>query len=84
MNAGLKDPIQLSQTYNLDVLESLIPEKPKCGSCGAEATKRCSRCQGEWYCNRECQVKHWPKHKSACQLMAEATEKLQKELNMNA
>lgn len=63
---------RLAQTYNLDVLERLLPEKPKCGSCGKEALKRCSRCQGEWYCNRQCQVKHWPKHKTACQLMTEA------------
>ncbi|KAJ0039414.1 hypothetical protein NL108_015163, partial [Boleophthalmus pectinirostris] len=42
---------RLAQTYNLEVMESLLPEKPKCGSCGREATKRCSRCQGEWYCN---------------------------------
>ncbi|XP_056130842.1 zinc finger MYND domain-containing protein 10 [Lampris incognitus] len=67
---------RLAQTYSLDVMESLIPERPKCGSCGKEATKRCSRCQMEWYCHRECQVKHWPKHKTACQLMAEATERV--------
>jgi len=28
---------------------------------------------------RECQVKHWPKHKKACQLMVEATEKVQRD-----
>ncbi|XP_029550645.1 zinc finger MYND domain-containing protein 10 [Salmo trutta] len=72
--------LRLAQTYNLDVMESLIPEKPKCGACGAEAFKRCSRCQREWYCQRECQVKHWSKHKVACQLMAEGTEMLQKDL----
>uniref|UniRef100_A0A672ZZ05 Zinc finger MYND domain-containing protein 10 n=1 Tax=Sphaeramia orbicularis TaxID=375764 RepID=A0A672ZZ05_9TELE len=54
---------RLAQTYNLDVMESLIPEKPKCGSCGKVAAKRCSRCRTEWYCSRECQVKHWQKHK---------------------
>ncbi|XP_061584523.1 zinc finger MYND domain-containing protein 10 [Cololabis saira] len=59
---------RLAQTYNLDVMENLLPDKPKCGSCGKEASKRCSRCQGEWYCHRECQVKDWPKHKEACQL----------------
>ncbi|XP_071351391.1 zinc finger MYND domain-containing protein 10 isoform X1 [Trachinotus anak] len=75
---------RLAQTYNLDVMESLLPEKPKCGSCGKEAAKRCSRCQGEWYCHRECQVKHWPKHKKACQLMAETTEKIQRDLNINS
>uniref|UniRef100_A0A9J8D5Q4 Zinc finger MYND domain-containing protein 10 n=2 Tax=Cyprinus carpio TaxID=7962 RepID=A0A9J8D5Q4_CYPCA len=63
---------RLAQTYNLDVMENLIPDKPKCGACGRVGAKRCSRCQGEWYCNRECQVKHWPKHKPACKLMAEA------------
>ncbi|XP_068451382.1 zinc finger MYND domain-containing protein 10 [Clinocottus analis] len=66
---------RLNQVYNLDVMESLLPEKPKCGCCGKEAAKRCSRCQGEWYCHRKCQVKHWSKHKRACQLMTEVKEK---------
>ncbi|XP_054473541.1 zinc finger MYND domain-containing protein 10 [Anoplopoma fimbria] len=75
---------RLNQVYNLDVMESLLPEKPKCASCGKEAAKRCSRCQGEWYCHRECQVKHWSKHKRACQLMAEVTEKIQRDLHVNS
>ncbi|XP_074500793.1 zinc finger MYND domain-containing protein 10 [Sebastes fasciatus] len=75
---------RLNQVYNLDVMESLLPEKPKCGCCGKEAAKRCSRCQGEWYCHRECQVNHWSKHKRACQLMVEATEKIQRDLNINS
>nr|XP_046239375.1 zinc finger MYND domain-containing protein 10 [Scatophagus argus] len=75
---------RLAQTYNLDLMESLLPEKPKCGLCGKEAAKRCSRCQGEWYCHRECQVKHWPKHKKSCQLMAEATEKIQRDLHVHS
>ncbi|XP_061688818.1 zinc finger MYND domain-containing protein 10 isoform X1 [Syngnathoides biaculeatus] len=74
---------RLAQTYNLDMLENLLPEKPKCGCCGREAAKRCSRCQGEWYCHRECQVKHWPKHKKACQLMMEANRKIQADLGNN-
>ncbi|XP_041836399.1 zinc finger MYND domain-containing protein 10 isoform X2 [Melanotaenia boesemani] len=73
---------RLAQTYNLDVMDRLLPEKPKCGSCGKEASKRCSRCQGEWYCHRECQVKHWPKHKKVCQLMAETTETIQRDLHI--
>ncbi|MEQ2309640.1 Zinc finger MYND domain-containing protein 10 [Ameca splendens] len=68
---------RLARTYDLAVMERLLPEKPKCGSCGKEASKKCSRCQGEWYCNRQCQVKHWPKHKKACQLMTETMEKIQ-------
>ena len=42
----------LADTYNLDVLESLITEPPKCAVCGEVAGKRCSRCQNEWYCRR--------------------------------
>ncbi|XP_059800385.1 zinc finger MYND domain-containing protein 10 isoform X2 [Hypanus sabinus] len=68
----LEQARRLAETYNLDVMENLIPDHPKCGFCGAEAAKRCSRCQVERYCSRECQVKHWPKHKKACDLMADA------------
>uniref|UniRef100_A0A3Q2CIN1 Zinc finger MYND domain-containing protein 10 n=1 Tax=Cyprinodon variegatus TaxID=28743 RepID=A0A3Q2CIN1_CYPVA len=75
---------RLAQTYNLDVMERLLPEKPKCGSCGKEASKRCSRCQIEWYCNRPCQVKHWPKHKKACQLMTDTMERIQEDMQIES
>ncbi|KAK2161259.1 hypothetical protein LSH36_119g01005 [Paralvinella palmiformis] len=61
--------------YNFDVLENLITEPPKCVMCGAPASKRCSRCQNEWYCRRECQVKHWKKHKKACNLLVNSLDK---------
>ncbi|XP_029455426.1 zinc finger MYND domain-containing protein 10 [Rhinatrema bivittatum] len=73
---------QWAETYNLNVMESLVQEKPKCGLCGSEAAKRCSRCHNEWYCKRECQVKHWQKHKKACELMADARKKQKEELQM--
>ncbi|XP_023415840.1 zinc finger MYND domain-containing protein 10 isoform X2 [Cavia porcellus] len=60
-----------SETYRLDVLEAVAPERPHCAYCNAEASKRCSRCQKEWYCCRECQVKHWEKHRKACFLAAQ-------------
>jgi len=38
-----------------------------CARCGKEgAPSRCSRCKTFKYCNRECQVAHWPAHKSSC------------------
>lgn len=57
---------RLAQTYDYEMMDSLIKEIPHCANCGAEATKRCSRCRQEWYCGRECQVAHWKKHKSIC------------------
>ncbi|RUS71390.1 hypothetical protein EGW08_020845 [Elysia chlorotica] len=68
-----------ASTYNFDVLEELISEPPKCAVCGHPASKRCSRCQNEWYCRRECQVGHWKKHKSACDLLHNAIEKIKQE-----
>ncbi|XP_056357175.1 zinc finger MYND domain-containing protein 10 isoform X2 [Oenanthe melanoleuca] len=62
-----------AQTYSLDMMEALAPDKPRCRVCGAEAAKRCSRCRNEWYCTRACQVQHWQKHKPACNLMAEVS-----------
>lgn len=41
-----------AETYRLDVLEAVAPEKPRCAYCNAEASKRCSRCQNVWYCCR--------------------------------
>ncbi|KAM4652384.1 zinc finger MYND domain-containing protein 10 [Discoglossus pictus] len=75
--------LRWAQTYNMDVMESLVPDKPKCGSCGAESAKRCSRCQSEWYCKRECQVKHWQKHKKTCDMVSEAMSKMKEELRMS-
>lgn len=41
-----------ADTYNLDMLEELVSDPPKCATCSQPATKRCSRCQTEWYCKR--------------------------------
>jgi len=32
-----------------------------------EGSMRCSKCRTALYCNRECQLKHWPVHKNSCQ-----------------
>jgi len=35
-----------------------------CCACGGKkAVKKCSRCQVAYYCNRECQVADWKRHK---------------------
>eukprot|EP01147_Barroeca_monosierra_P002629 gene2629-5531_t len=58
----------LAAAYNVDTLDALFPEAPKCVVCGQPAAKRCSKCKTEWYCRRQCQVEHWPKHKELCRL----------------
>lgn len=67
--ARQKDIARLASTYNLDALEEVL-EDPKCALCGNLATKRCAKCQQEWYCSRECQVAAWKKyHKKLCAVM---------------
>jgi len=68
---------RLAETYNLDVLESLLPEDPKCGKCGEPAVLRCSKCRNEWYCRRQCQVEDWKVHKKMCKVICENEPKIQ-------
>ena len=37
-----------------------------CANCNADAKSSCSKCARTAYCSRECQVKHWPKHRTWC------------------
>ncbi|XP_076066289.1 zinc finger MYND-type containing 10 [Oratosquilla oratoria] len=60
----------MAGAWDLDTLEALLPESPTCGLCGQPAGRRCSRCRCQWYCRRECQVKHWKTHKAFCDVIA--------------
>ena len=31
-----------------------------------EGSSRCSKCRTALYCNKDCQVQHWPSHKNIC------------------
>lgn len=42
----------LSEVYDIDVMEGLHSNSPRCALCGNNAAKRCSRCRNEWYCGR--------------------------------
>lgn len=45
----------------------LSDEIPTCVVCSKSANSRCSGCQKEWYCSRDCQVDHWKaSHKKTC------------------
>ncbi|KAJ7664412.1 hypothetical protein DFH06DRAFT_323106 [Mycena polygramma] len=39
--------------------------------------RRCSKCKRVCYCSKECQVKHWPDHKSWCKRNAESSNILE-------
>lgn len=59
-------------------LSSLLTETPskKCNQCSkaGEVGKellRCGRCKEAFYCDKDCQTKHWKVHKPNCQKPAE-------------
>jgi len=47
----------------------------QCKNChnNKEQMFKCSKCQKEYYCSRECQVKDWPTHKKDCKKEAVKT-----------
>jgi hypothetical protein len=47
---------------------------PKCSHCkkASDNLKNCTRCEIAQYCNRECQTRHWAKHKKVCTNTTEA------------
>ena len=49
-----------------------------------EGSMRCSKCRTALYCNRECQLKHWPVHKNICQDSNNAENNDDRKLYMKA
>ena len=43
-------------------------QKKLCSWCGKESdtAKKCTACKCVWYCDKECQNKHWKEHKKEC------------------
>jgi len=47
-----------------------IADVSACGFCGERgATKRCSRCRRQCYCDAACQRAAWAEHKTVCNAM---------------
>jgi hypothetical protein len=62
-------PFPGSMSASQELLTQLaLKTMNKCSFCGqvSAALKKCARCHKVEYCGRECQLKHWPTHKSAC------------------
>ena len=39
-----------------------------CSACGekSDTVKKCTACKCVWYCDKECQNKHWKEHRKEC------------------
>jgi hypothetical protein len=50
-------------------IEAGVPKEDKnalCPKCNKPAPHKCSKCLAVCYCSRECQLSHWPEHKTHC------------------
>lgn len=69
-----KNGIELVQKFqaskNREERAGIVSDYRLCRQCGAvrprKAISRCSTCLQVYYCNRECQTKHWQAHKLVC------------------
>ena len=48
-----------------------------CSACDKEgsALKKCTACKCVWYCDKECQNKHWKEHRKECKLIKKELDK---------
>jgi hypothetical protein len=72
-------------SMTIDTSSSKKKKKNTCLFCLQEVVgcSRCSRCETALYCDRECQVKHWPVHKNIC-MSSNDTEDSNDKLDMKA
>ena len=76
-----EDMDRMIKLYSSDVFEDFMDD-PKCEECGKPATQRCTACKSAWYCQRDCQLRQWKKHKPICALLSQSVkEQNEKETN---
>ena len=75
--AWQKEAGRILDTLDSDVAQTLISSQKAYASSGSTTSscaqchdpspkQRCSNCKQARYCSRECQTKHWPRHKTRC------------------
>ena len=66
-----------SETKNEDADTNETPTKKLCSKCGKESDtlKKCTACKCVWYCDKDCQNRHWKEHKKECRRIKKGLEK---------
>ena len=66
------------------VKNGTTPTKNMCSACGekSDTLMKCRACKCVWYCDKECQNKHWREHKKECKLIKKELDKRGGKLNV--
>jgi hypothetical protein len=73
---NIENAVEAFKRGDIHAVRALLPEykymydnlQRKCAECKRimYSMPKCSGCRNVYYCTRECQVKHWPVHKTEC------------------
>lgn len=68
----------VSQSSHENMQQSSTKRVSKCGACRSPSGRfRCTKCFCVRYCNKDCQMSHWPYHKSICKLLTKQQDQNQ-------
>ena len=69
---------------NEDVEENGTTPTKICSACDKEsdALMKCRNCKCVWYCDKDCQNKHWKEHKKGCKRIKKVLDKRGGKLNL--
>ena len=72
--SGERKVVESSET-NEDAEENEAPKR--CSACGekSDTLKKCRNCKCVWYCDKDCQNKHWKEHKRDCKRIKKELDK---------
>ena len=70
MSLGEKS-VERKGESNEDAEENNEAPAKLCSACAtkSDTLMKCTACKCVWYCNKECQNKHWKEHKKQCKLI---------------
>ena len=66
-NSNDDDTVLNNEVSNMKINSRSNNRNCLCCLKEVEGSSRCSKCRAALYCNRDCQLKHWPVHKNICE-----------------